>query len=119
LASASLVVGASVKSNIASTMERAVLADYIVTTQTEEVDFPITLATKLEAARVVDSVTGFRYVEARVGEDVDDVVAADFTQVGALLDLDMQVVDATRQRHTQSSWQVTMPHLLDSWSEMS
>jgi hypothetical protein len=86
LASASLVVGASVKSNIASTMERAVLTDYIVTTQTE---------------------------------DVDDVVAADFTQVGALLDLDMQVVDATRQRHTQSSWQVTMPHLLDSWSEMS
>ncbi|MFT4659091.1 MAG: hypothetical protein ACI8V4_003287 [Ilumatobacter sp.] len=86
MASASLVVGASVKSNIASTMERAVLTDYIVTTQTE---------------------------------DVDDVVAADFTQVGALLDLDMQVVDATRQRHTQSSWQVTMPHLLDSWSEMS
>ncbi|MFT4865619.1 MAG: putative ABC transport system permease protein [Minisyncoccia bacterium] len=90
LVSTALVVGASVKSNIASTMERAVLADYMVTTQTREVEFPTTLAWELAAAGVVDSVTGFRYVEARVGEDVQDVVAADFTQVGALLDLDMQ-----------------------------
>ncbi len=90
LVSTALIVGASVKSTIASTMERSVLADYMVTTQLEEVDFPTTLAAELESTDVVDAVTGFRYTEARVGEDVQDVVAADFTQVGQLLDLDVQ-----------------------------
>ncbi|MGK0274160.1 MAG: putative ABC transport system permease protein [Ilumatobacter sp.] len=90
LVSTALVVGASVKSTIASTMDRAVLADYMVTTQTGEVEFPTTLAATLEASTVVDAITGFRYVEALVGDDVQGVVAVDFTQVGALLDLDMQ-----------------------------
>jgi putative ABC transport system permease protein len=90
LVSTALVVGASVKSTIASTMERSVLADYVVTTQLEEVEFPTQLAAELESTEVVDAITGFRYIEARVGEDVQDVVAADFTQVGQLLDLDVQ-----------------------------
>ena len=90
LVSTALVVGASVKSTIASTMERSVLADYMVTTQLEEVEFPTTLAAELESTEMVAAVTGFRYIEAQVGEDVQGVVAADFAQVGKLLDLDVQ-----------------------------
>jgi putative ABC transport system permease protein len=90
LVSTALVVGASVKSNIASTLERSALADYVVTTQLEEVDFPTTLAEGLEASEVVDAITGFRYVEAKIGQDVQGVVAVDFTQIDALLDLDVQ-----------------------------
>lgn len=90
LVSTALVVGESIKSNIASTMEESVLADYIVSDQLEEVDFPTALAAELAGADSVSAVSGFRYVDARVDGDVDPVVAADFEQLPTLLDIDVR-----------------------------
>ena len=89
LVSTALVVGHSVKAGLGSTIERSATADYYVTDELDDVDFPTTLVAELGSAAPVDAVTGFRYVEARVDGSVADVVAADLDDLGTVLDLDV------------------------------
>jgi putative ABC transport system permease protein len=90
LVTTAMVVGQSVKTTLAGSIEESVKAEYIVSTQLLEVEFPNELATDLQQSDLVDAVTGFRYIEARVDGDIKDVVAADLGQLGALLDLSVE-----------------------------
>jgi putative ABC transport system permease protein len=90
LVSAVLVVGQSVKAHLGTSIERSARAEYYVTDQLDDVAFPTSLADEIGAAAAVDAVSGFRYVEARVGGRVTDVVAADLGALDRVLDLDLR-----------------------------
>jgi putative ABC transport system permease protein len=90
LVSTALVVGESVKAKIGSTFEQSAKADYYLTDDLDEVDFPATLAPDLRDSDVVAAVTGFTNVEARVDGNVTDVVGFDFGQIDDVLDLDVR-----------------------------
>ena len=90
LVSTALVVGQSVKATTGSTFERAAKAEFYLSDDLDEVTFPATLAEELRRSPVVAAATGFTRLEARVDGDVTDVVAVEFDQVDAVLDLDVR-----------------------------
>ncbi|MCP3853571.1 MAG: ABC transporter permease [Actinomycetia bacterium] len=90
LVTTALVVGDSVKTNISTTFDDSAVAEYYITDQLEEVEFPTTLVDDIVQSGSVDAGSGFRYVEARVEGTVENVGAADFSQLPLLLDLDVQ-----------------------------
>jgi putative ABC transport system permease protein len=90
LVTTALVVAQSVKATIGSNFERSARADYYVTDELDEVDFPATLAGELRSSEVVDAATGFSQVDARVDGAESSVVGFDFDQIGQLLDLDVR-----------------------------
>lgn len=87
--SMALVVGQSVKSQISSNLESAVLADYLLTDQAGQAGFPSSIVEEIDADPVFDAVTGFRFAEMQVDEEIVDVTAARFDDLPALLDLDV------------------------------
>jgi putative ABC transport system permease protein len=89
LVSTALVVGDSVKATIGSAFEASAKADYYVTDELDEVQFPDTLAGELRESEVVAAATGFTPFEARIGGTVTDAVGLDFDQMGAVLDVDV------------------------------
>jgi putative ABC transport system permease protein len=90
LVSTALVVGESVKARIGSRFEQSAKADYFLTDDLDEVDFPATLAPDLGDSDVVAAATGFTNVEARVDGNVTDVVGFDFGQIDDVLHLDVR-----------------------------
>jgi putative ABC transport system permease protein len=90
IVSMALVVGASIKGTMGTTFEHAAKAEYYVTDELDEVRFPASLADRIARSEAVDAVTGFTPLEARVHGTIGDVVAVDFTQIDALLDLDVR-----------------------------
>ncbi len=90
LVTTALVVGQSVKSAIASTFSQSAKADYYLTDDLDEVQFPSTLANEIRQSAAVAAATGFTPVEARVDGKVTDVVGFDFDQINAVLDLDVR-----------------------------
>ena len=90
LVSAALTVGASIKSTIGTTFEQSAVADYYVTDDLLDVDFPATLASEVSESDLVSGATGFTQLEARVDGAVVDVVGLDFDQIDGLLDLDVR-----------------------------
>lgn len=90
LVSTALVIGQSIKTSLAGTIEDSVHADYIISTDLADVEFPTVLASDLQGSELVDAVTGLRYVEAEVDGEVTGTAAVDFTQIGALLDLSVE-----------------------------
>ena len=84
-----LVVGQSVKDSVGTTLEESATADYYLTDQLEDVDFPLGLTEQLEQDDVFDSVAGFRYVETRVDGTIGTNIAADFGQLAPLLNADL------------------------------
>jgi putative ABC transport system permease protein len=90
LVSTALVAGQSIKAHLGRTIEESATADYYVTDQLDDVAFPTSLAAEIGAAPVVDAVSGFRYVEARVDGSVTDVVATDLGALDSLLDIDVR-----------------------------
>jgi putative ABC transport system permease protein len=89
LVSTALVVGQSIKANIGTTFDDVAVAEYYVTDQLEEVDFPSSLAAQVRSWEAVDAATGFSFLEARVDGSVTDIAAADFDELPLLLDLDV------------------------------
>ena len=83
LVTTALVVGESVKATIGSTFERSAKADYYVTDDLDEVDFPASLAGELRQSDVVAAATGFTHFDARVDGTVTGVVGFDFDQIDA------------------------------------
>lgn len=63
LVTTALVVGQSVKSTIASTFSHSAKADYYLTDDLDEVQFPATLANEIRRSGVVEAATGFTPVE--------------------------------------------------------
>lgn len=90
LVTTALVVGQSVKATIGSTFEKSAKADYYLTDDLDEVDFPATLADEIRKSDVVAAATGFTKFEARVDGTVTGVVGLDFDQIDAVLDLDIK-----------------------------
>ena len=90
LVSTALVVGESIKSTIGSTFEQTAKAEYYLTDDLLEVEFPATLASDIRQSDVVTAATGFTLLEAEVNDTVADVVGFDFNQIESLLDLDVQ-----------------------------
>ena len=90
LVTTALVVGESVKATIGSTFERSAKADYYLTDDLDDVDFPASLVDELRQSDVVAATTGFTHFDARVDGTVTGVVGFDFDQIDALLDLDIQ-----------------------------
>ncbi len=97
LVSTALVVGQSVKANFRTTLEESAVAEYYVTDQLEDVDFPLGVKAELASSDVVTDVTGFRYVETRVDGEIGTNVATDFGQLQQLFDADVRTgsLDAT------------------------
>ncbi len=89
LVSAVLVVGHSVKQTLGSSLSEVAIGDYYLTDELDEVTFPLGLPAELAADDRFDAVSGFRYVETRIGDEVSENVAADFDQVPELLELDV------------------------------
>jgi putative ABC transport system permease protein len=89
LVTTALVVGDSVKASMASTFERSAKADYYVTDELEEVEYPTTLAGELRETDGVSAATGFTHVDARVDGEVTGAAGFDFNQVDNLLDVDV------------------------------
>ena len=89
LVTTALVVGDSVKASMASTFKRSAKADYYVTDELEEVEYPATLAGELRGTDGVSAATGFTQVDARVDGEVTGVAGFDFNQVDNLLDVDV------------------------------
>jgi putative ABC transport system permease protein len=90
LVSTAMVVGASVKSTLGATLDRSAKADYYVSDDLEDVDFPASLAADLRRSDAVAAASGFTYVEARLDGTVTDVIGFDFDQVDSLLALDVR-----------------------------
>ncbi len=90
LVSTALVVGESIKKTIGSAIDQSARADYYLTDQLEEVEFPAGLAAEIRESDVVAAATGFTQVQARVDGTVSDVIGVDFDQIESLLDLDLQ-----------------------------
>lgn len=90
LVSTALVVGDTVKATIGGTFERSSKADYYVTDELDEVDFPADAAATLRGSDVVSAATGFTHVDARVDGSVTGVTAFDFDQIDQLLDVDVR-----------------------------
>ncbi len=90
LVSTALVVGESIKNTIGSTFEQSATAEYYLTDDLEDVEFPATLASDIRQSDVVTAATGFTVFEARVDGTVADAVGFDFDQIDSLLDLDVQ-----------------------------
>ena len=65
LVSTALVVGESVKATIGSTFEQSAKAEYYLTDELDEVEFPATLASEIRESDVVAAATGFTHLEAR------------------------------------------------------
>ena len=89
LVTTALVVGDSVKASMASTFERSAKADYYVTDELDDVEFPATLAGELATVGGGRRATGFTQVDARVDGEVTGVAGFDFDQVDNLLDVDV------------------------------
>ena len=89
LVSTALVVGASIKEHVGTTINEVATADYFVTDQLEEVDFPTTLAGEVRAADIVEEAAGFRFLEAQVNGEIADVIGTEFAHVETLLDIDV------------------------------
>ncbi|MCU1346275.1 MAG: hypothetical protein JWL70_2541 [Acidimicrobiia bacterium] len=87
LVSTALVVGASVKATLGSKFEHSAKADYYLTDDLDQVEFPATLASDVRRSDVVKAATGFSQFEARVDGHVTDVVGLDFDQVNGVLDV--------------------------------
>ena len=90
LVTTALVVGQSIKSHLGTTLEESAIADYYVTDQLEDVNFPIALPSVIEADPAFDAAAGFRYVETRAEGEIGTVVGTDFSQVTEVLDLDVR-----------------------------
>ena len=90
LVSAALTVGASIKSTIGTTFEESAVADYYITDDLLEVEFPANLTTEIHESDLVAAATGFTQLEADIDGSVVDIVGLDFDQVESLLDLDVQ-----------------------------
>jgi putative ABC transport system permease protein len=90
LVSTALVVGESIKKTIGSTFEQTAKAEYYMTDDLGEVEFPAALASEIRQSDVVTAATGFTLLEAKVDGIVADVVGFDFDQIEPLLDLDLQ-----------------------------
>lgn len=93
LVTTALIVGQSIKSNFGTTLEESAIAEYYVTDQLVDVDFPLNFADTLATSEVVDEFAGFRYVETRIDGNLDTTVATDFDQIGRLLDTDIREGD--------------------------
>ncbi|NOX31734.1 MAG: hypothetical protein GXP35_17070, partial [Actinobacteria bacterium] len=89
LVTTALVFGQSVKATIATTFDDVAIAEYYVTDDLEDVDFPTTLAAEIRKSDAVDAASGFRYIEARMNETITDVAAVEFDQLPLLLDIDI------------------------------
>ena len=89
LVSTALVVGASIKEHVGTTINEVATADYFVTDRLEEVDFPTTLAGEVRAADIVEEAAGFRFLEAQVNGEIADVIGTEFAHVETLLDIDV------------------------------
>jgi putative ABC transport system permease protein len=90
LVSTALVIGQSVKASVGSAFERSAKADYFVTDELEEVEFPTSVVDELHRSDVVSAAAGFSQFEARVDGSIGDVVAVDFDDIDAVLDLDVR-----------------------------
>jgi putative ABC transport system permease protein len=100
LVTTALVVAQSIKSTIGSTFERSSKADYYVTDDLDQVDFPASLAGELRQSDVVAAASGFTQLDARVDGNVTSVAGFDFDQIDQLLDLDVR----------SGSFDDTVPH---------
>ncbi len=89
LVTTAMTVGQSVKAGVARTLEQDVLADYLLTDNTDSFRFPAGLAEQLREEPAFGAVTGFQYVEVRIEGEVEEVTSADFSQIGQLLDLEL------------------------------
>jgi putative ABC transport system permease protein len=87
LVTVALVVGDSVKASMANTFERSAKADYYVTDELDDVQFPASLAGEIEQSDAVAAATGFANVDARVDGTVTSVVGFDFDQIDNVLDV--------------------------------
>ena len=87
LVTMALVVGDSVKASMKSTFERSAKADYYVTDELDDVEFPASLPGQIEQSDAVSAATGFAQVDARVDGTVTSVVGFDFDQIDNLLDV--------------------------------
>jgi len=90
LVTTALVVGQTVKTTIGSKFAHASRADYYVSDDLDGVDFPATLTGEIRGSNAVDAATGFTPFKARVDGKVSDVIGFDFSQINALLDLDVK-----------------------------
>lgn len=90
LVSTALVVGQSIKKSVGTTLEESATADFFLTDQLEDVNFPIGLPGQLKENGLFASVSGFRYVETRVDGEIGTNVAADFAQLAPLLNADIR-----------------------------
>jgi putative ABC transport system permease protein len=89
LVTMALVVGDSVKASMGSTFERSAKADYYVSDDLDDVQFPASLAGQVGQSDAVTAATGFAQVDARVDGTVTSIVGFDFDQIDNLLDLSL------------------------------
>ncbi len=87
--SMALVIGQSVKSQISSDLETAVLADYLLTDQASEAGFPSAIVDEIDADPTFSAVTGFRLAEMQIGNDIVGVTAVRFGDLPELIDIDV------------------------------
>ncbi len=107
-----LVVGQSIKNSVSTTLEGSATADYYVTDQLEDVKLPLGLPARLAANDVFDAVSGFRYVETRVNDEVTTNAAADFDQLAPLLNADIR--EGGYDAHITNAVLVASKHAEDS-----
>jgi putative ABC transport system permease protein len=81
------VIGESVKATVGSAFEHSARADYYLSDDLEEVQFPASLAPELRQLDAVAAATGFTQTKARIDASVTDVAAFDFDQIDQVLDL--------------------------------
>lgn len=97
LVSTALVVGESIKQHIGGTLDDVATADYFVTDELDEVDYPAAIVAQISASPGVAEVAGFAYIEAQVDSEVLDITATDLAALESVLDLGLQDPIATTE----------------------
>ena len=83
------VVGESVKTSLGSLIEDSVTADYVIAGNEDDSGISPALADDLAASDRFSAVTGMRYDDARLGDDVREVTALDLGAIDQLFDIDL------------------------------
>lgn len=106
LVSTALVIGESIKQHIGNTVEEVATADYFVTDDLDEVDFPAELLLDVRESPIVDTAAGFATYEAEVDGVIRDITMTDLAALPAVLDLgvaDDVVADAAVLIHVDEA----------------
>lgn len=86
LVTMALVIGESLKTQLRSTLDSSVHADYLIT-EDSDAGFPAALGTQVTDSPVTADVVAWAYHDVRIDSEIQEVASADLASIATLFDL--------------------------------